>query len=81
VLAAVGTGLSEAQLQERVERLESQLRALYDRLGMPYDDGTEGVPPEVVDLARAGNRMRAAQIYSEWTGCDFREAQVVVNRI
>jgi hypothetical protein len=73
--------LSEAQLQDRVERLESQLRAVYERLGMHYDDGTEGVPPEVVELARAGNRMRAAQVYSEHAGCDFREAQAVVNRI
>jgi hypothetical protein len=74
-------GLTEAQLIDRVMRLETQLRAVYDRLGMPYDDGTEGVPPDVVDLARAGNRMRAAQIYADRTGCDFREAQSVVNRI
>ena len=73
--------LSEAQLVERVERLEAQLRVLYDRLGMHFDDGTEGIPADVVELARAGNRMRAAQLYSERTGCDFREAQVVVNRI
>lgn len=73
--------LSEAQLQERVQRLEEQLRAVYERLGMQYDDGTNGVPTDVVDLARAGNRMRAAQLYSEHTGCDFREAQIVVNRI
>lgn len=74
-------GLSEAQLIERVQRLESQLRAVYERLGMHFDDGTEGVPADVVDLARAGNRMRAAQLLSERTGCDFREAQVIVNRI
>ena len=74
-------GLTEAQLSERVQRLEEQLRAVYERLGMQYDDGTIGVPADVVDLARAGNRMRAAQVYSERTGCDFREAQVVVNRI
>ena len=73
--------LSEAQLQERVERLEAQLRQVYERLGMHYDDGTEGVDNDVVELARAGNRMRAAQLHSERTGCDFREAQVVVNRI
>ena len=73
--------LSEAQLQERVERLEAQLRAVYERLGMHYDDGTDGVPHDVVELARAGNRMRAAQLLSERTGVDFREAQVVVNRI
>jgi hypothetical protein len=73
--------LSEAQLQERVQRLEEQLRAVYERLGMQYDDGTTGVPNDVVELARAGNRMRAAQLYSERTGCDFREAQAVVNRI
>jgi hypothetical protein len=74
-------GLTEAQLQDRVERLEEQLRAICDHLGMRYDDGTVGVDSDVVELARAGNRMRAAQLYSERTGCDFREAQVVVNRI
>jgi hypothetical protein len=74
-------GLSEAQLLDRVQRLETQLRMVYDRLGMDYDDGTLGVPPDVVDLARAGNRMRAAQLYSERTGCDFIEAQSIVNRI
>ena len=73
--------LSEAQLQERVERLEAQLRAVYERLGMRYDDGTDGVPSDVVELARAGNRMRAAQLLSERNGVDFREAQVIVNRI
>ena len=74
-------GLSEAQLLDRVQRLETQLRAVYEHLGMDYDDGTMGVPPDVVDLARAGNRMRAAQLYSERTGCDFVEAQSIVNRI
>jgi hypothetical protein len=75
------TGLSEAQLIDRVHRLESQLRAVYERLGMPYDDGTDGLPPDVIDLARAGNRMRAAQLYCERTGVDFVEAQRVVNRL
>ena len=74
-------GLSEAQLIDRVQRLETQLRAVYEQLGMDYDDGTAGVPPDVVELARAGNRMRAAQLYVERTGCDFVEAQSVVNRI
>jgi hypothetical protein len=48
---------------------------------MDFDDGTAGVPPDVIELARAGNRMRAAQLYCERTGCDFIEAQAVVNRI
>jgi hypothetical protein len=74
-------GLSEAQLIDRVQRLESQLAAVYERLGMSYDDGSGGVPADVVELARAGNRMRAAQVYSERCGCDFVEAQRVVNRI
>ena len=74
-------GLTEAQLIDRVQRLESQLAAVYERLGMSYDDGTTGLPSDVVHLARAGNRMRAAQVYSEWSGCDFREAQAVVSRI
>ena len=73
--------LSEAQLIDRVQRLETQLRAVYEHLGMDYDDGTAGVPPDVVEMAQAGNRMRAAQLYVERTGCDFVEAQSVVNRI
>ena len=73
--------LSEAQLIDRVQRLETQLRAVYERLGMDYDDGMAGVPPDVIELAQAGNRMRAAQLYVERTGCDFVEAQSVVNRI
>ena len=77
----MSVGLSEAQLIDRVQRLETQLRMVYDRLGMDFDDGTLGVPPDVVDLARAGNRMRAAQLLCERTGCDFIEAQAVVNRI
>jgi hypothetical protein len=74
-------GLSEAQLIDRVQRLESQLAAVYERLGMTYDDGTAGVPTDVVDLARTGNRMRAAKLYAERTGCEFMDAQRVVNRI
>jgi hypothetical protein len=74
-------GFTEAQLIDRVERMESQLRALYERLGLEYDDGTNGVPPDVIELAQAGNRMRAAQLYSERTGCDFIDAQRIVNRI
>ena len=73
--------LSEAQLVDRVHRLEAQLAALYERLGIEYDDGTTGVPADVVEMARAGNRMRAAKLYSERTGCDFVEAQRVVDRI
>jgi hypothetical protein len=75
------TGLSEAQLIDRLERMETQLRVLYERMGLEYDDGTAGIPPEVVELARAGNRMRAAQLYSERTGREFVDAQRVVSRI
>jgi hypothetical protein len=75
------SGLSEAQLIDRVHRLEAQLAAVYERLGMPYDDGAGGLPADVIDLARTGNRMRAAQLYAERIGCDFVEAQRVVNRL
>ena len=75
------SGLTEAQLIDRVHRLESQLAAVYERLGMQWDDGSGGLPPDVVEMARAGNRMRAAKLYAERTGCDFVEAQRVVGRI
>ena len=47
LVCAMARGLSDAQLIERVERLEAQLRAVYERLGMAYDDGTGGVPKKV----------------------------------
>jgi hypothetical protein len=74
-------GLSDAQLIERLERVERNLRRLAERVGVELEDPAAGLDAEVVELARSGDRMGAAKLYAERTGADFVEAQRVVNRL
>ena len=77
----MGDAPSEAQIIARIERLERVVRLLAERTGVGFEDPADGVDPEVVELARAGNRMQAAKLYAERTGADFLTAQRVVNGI
>ncbi len=72
-------GLTDAQIIERIERLERQVRMLAERTGVGIEDPTAGIDPEVTELARSGQRMSAAKLYAERTGADFLTAQRVVN--
>ncbi|HEU5063229.1 MAG TPA: hypothetical protein VFT79_08780 [Solirubrobacterales bacterium] len=74
-------GLSEAQIVERLLRLEQQVRELRERAGLEPDEREAGVDPEVLALARAGDRMGAAKLHAERTGADFVEAQRIVNAL
>ena len=70
--------LSDAQIIERLERVEEQLRLLSAAAGIPF---AEGVPDEVAALARSDERIKAALKLTEMTGMDFDAAQRVVNRL
>lgn len=72
-------GLSEAQIVERLLRLEQQVRELRERAGLEPDEREAGVDPDVLALARSGDRMGAAKLLTERSGVDFAEAQRVVN--
>jgi hypothetical protein len=74
-------GLTDAQIVDRLTRIEDQVRRISQQLGLEYDDGSARVSPEVVELARSGDRMGAAKLYAEQTGADFVEAQRVVNAL
>jgi hypothetical protein len=74
-------GLSDAQLIERRERVERNLRRLAERVDVELEDPAAGVDPEVVELARSGDRMGAAKLYADRAGVDFVEAQRVVNSL
>jgi hypothetical protein len=74
-------GLSDAQVIERLESLERNVRRIAQHLGVELEDPAAGVDPEVAELARSGDRMGAAQLYSERMGVDFVEAQRVVNAL
>jgi hypothetical protein len=74
-------GLTDAQIIERLERLERNVRALAESIGVELEDPAAGVDPEVVALARSGDRMGAAKLYAERTGTGFVEAQRVVSSL
>jgi ribosomal protein L7/L12 len=46
-----------------------------------YEEPFAELPPEVLELARAGNKMEAAKRYRELTGADGKEAMEAVGRI
>lgn len=74
-------GLSEAQIVERLLRLEQQVRELREKAGLEPDEREAGIDPEVLALARSGDRMSAAKLHSERAGVDFTEAQRIVNAL
>jgi len=70
--------LTQAQIVERLERLERNVRMLAERTGIGFEDPVDKVDSEVVDLARSGKRMQAAKLYAERSGVDILTAQRVV---
>jgi hypothetical protein len=74
-------GLTDAQIVERLQRLDAQVRTISEHLGIPYDDPGAGVSQAVRDLVAAGDRMAAAKRHADETGVDFVEAQRVVNAL
>ena len=74
-------GLTDAQIVERLLRLERNVARLAAATGVELEDPAAGVDPDVVELARAGDRIGAAKLHSERTGVAFAEAQRVVNAL
>ena len=72
-------GLTDAQVVERLERLERNLAKLARHVGAELEDPAAGIDPDVVELARSGERMKAAKLYADRTGADFVSAQRVIN--
>ena len=71
-------GLTQAQMIERLQRLERNVQRLAEQAGVEIEDPAQGIDPDVVALARAGNRMEAAILLSERSGLDFPTAQAQV---
>jgi ribosomal protein L7/L12 len=65
----------------RFQRIERYLVLIGEKLDLPYEDGSEGVPADVVQLARSGNRMAAVKRYRELTNVSAQEAQDVVTKL
>ena len=74
-------GLTDAQIMDRIQRLERNLERVAAAAGVDLEDPAAGVDPDVAELARSGDRMGAAKLLTERTGVDFIEAQRVVNSL
>ena len=74
-------GLTDAQIVERLLRLERNVAKLAATAGVEIEDPGAGVDPDIAELARSGDRMGAAKLLSERTGVSFVEAQGIVNRL
>jgi hypothetical protein len=71
--------VGQPAIEERLERIEEQLRLLSAHAGIPY--AQLDVPSEVVELARRDERIRASLKLTEMTGMEFVEAQRIVSRL
>jgi len=69
------------QIFKRLQRIEAQLALLSEKAGVPFETPAAGAPPEVVELAQAGDRMGALKKYRELTGAGMEEAQAVVEAL
>jgi hypothetical protein len=77
----MASGLTDAQIIERLERVERNLAQVAAAVGVELENPSAGVDPDIVELARAGERIKAAGLYAQRTGADFIEAQRVVNSL
>ena len=68
-------------ISTRLANIEAQLKVLSDQAGVSYEEPFAEIPPEVLELAQAGNKMEAAKRYRELTGADGKEAIEAVGRI
>jgi hypothetical protein len=68
-------------IDDRLRRIEAQLKALSESAGIPFEDPNQDVPDEVIQLVREGKSTEAARAYREATGADLKEAMAVVARI
>jgi ribosomal protein L7/L12 len=68
-------------ISERLAAIEAQLKTLSDQAGVSYEEPFAELPPDVIELARGGNKMEAAKLYRELTGADGKEAMEAVGRI
>ncbi|OJZ68769.1 hypothetical protein BRW65_25185 [Mycobacterium paraffinicum] len=83
--------MEDSHVYRRLALLEQQVRLLSEKLGVPCptfgsDAGAapsgvfeNGVPAEVVAMARAGNKIGAIKLYRELTGAGLREAKEAVD--
>lgn len=74
-------GLTDAQIIDRLNRLERNLSLIAKHVGVDLDHPGDAVSAAVKELAESGDRMQAAKLHAEQTSVDFVEAQRIVNAL
>jgi hypothetical protein len=69
------------QIFTRLERIETQLKLVSDAAGVPMEDPRAGIPEEIVELVRSGDRMGAVIKHRELFGSSLQEAQAAIEAI
>jgi hypothetical protein len=69
------------QLFKRLERIETQLRLVSEKVGIPMEVPANDLPEDVVELARAGDRLGAIKRLRELTQLTAEEAREAVAEI
>ncbi len=71
------------RIHERLRSIESNLKRALQQLNLEWVEPTEvqGVPDEVVQLAKAGDFLSAIKRYRELTGVGLGEAKAIVEKI
>jgi ribosomal protein L7/L12 len=70
------------KLNQRVATLEHQVEFLMKHLGVKYDGAPDaGVSPEVMELVRRGDKLRAINAFREETGVGLKEAKEFIESL
>jgi len=71
-------GVQFERISARFRAIEDQLALLSEKAGVPYSRPSDGIPEDVVELAKAGKELDAIKRYRELTGADTKEAQEAI---
>jgi ribosomal protein L7/L12 len=71
----------ERKTRERLELIEAQVALISERLGIPFERPSTGIPVEVASLVREGKKIEAIKLYREMTGADLGSAREAVESV
>ena len=69
------------RINDRIRAIEEHLVVLSEKAGVAYSLPGEGMPKEVIELARAGKTLEAIKLYRELTNADFETAKAAVQAV
>ena len=69
------------RINDRIRAIEEHLVVLSEKAGVAYSLPGEGLPKEVIELARAGKTLEAIKLYRELTNADFEIAKAAVQAV